>query len=94
MTGDVSKVQRRLLRLLISKDAEQAFETERQRFKLNMIAAHPDRLESILQLFEEVDAFADELTEEEIEELGPLSGEQIEEALDVIKQFGAAIIKS
>lgn len=80
--------------MLIAKDAERDFQIERQRFKLNMIAANPQQLTEILRLFEEVDTVAEELTDEEMEEVGPLSGEEIESALDVIKQFGAAMIGS
>jgi len=74
------------------REIEDDIERERQRFKMTMIAAHPERADAILAIFEGDGEYAESLTDEEMDELGPLSGEQVEEAISTMRMLGLAMV--
>jgi hypothetical protein len=74
------------------REAEEVAEREKQRFKLSMIVAHPEMADRINEIFDSEGELAEVLSDEEMEEMGPLSGEQIEDALEAMRSLGIADI--
>ena len=77
---------------LVSREREDAEDREIRAFKQQMIAAHPERGKDIEAMFAEQDTeLAPPLSEEELEEAGPRSMNEIEAMLEALKSTGFAI---
>ncbi len=74
---------------LIGKERVEADEKELRDLKSRLVAAHPDW--DVEAMFAEKETFAPELTPEEQEQQGPLSANEIEAALNIMKDLGFAV---
>ena len=76
----------------MNREMEEDTEKESSRFKMSLIAAHPENANKIASILNDDDEFAEELTSEQMDELGPLSGDQVDEAITAMRQLGLALI--
>lgn len=74
---------------LIGRERADQDEKELRELKGRIFAAHPDW--DVDAIFAEKDEFAPELTDEEMEAQGPLSANEIEAALSIMKDLGFAV---
>ncbi len=76
----------------MQRDADREDDLMWERFKLDIIAAHPELARFVIEELDDprtkVDEFAPELSDEEMDDLGPLSGEDISEAITALRKFG------
>jgi hypothetical protein len=80
------------LAYLVSRERADQDDREIRTFKQRMIAAHPERGKEIEAMFADTDTdLAPALSEEEMEEAGPLSINEIEAALQALKETGFAV---
>lgn len=93
-TGDLNRLQRSLLSFLIGREAEDRVEQMRQQFKMQMIAAHPDKADKLLAMFDDNEELPEALEDEDFEDLGPLPADQVEQAISDLRTLGIAITDS
>lgn len=76
----------------MAREREDQDDREIRQFKQRMIAAHPERGKEIEALFEEQDTeLARPLSEEEMEDMGPLGMNEIEAALEALRSTGFSV---
>ena len=78
-----------MLAYLISRERAEDDDKELRDLKSRLFAAHPDW--DVDKLFQERDELAPMLTEEQMESQGPMSANEIEAAIQIMKDLGFAV---
>ena len=84
-------MQRLALAYLMQRERQEREDSHIEKFKLNMIAAHPEYTGDILSDFERMKNGEFELTEEDLENAQPMSAQSLEEALRQMKELGVGL---
>ncbi len=87
--GDLDMVQRALLSYLIGREVENEEDREVRELKSRLFVAHPEW--DVDKMFDEQEDLAIQLTDEEMDNAGPLSANEIEAAVQIMRDLGFAV---
>lgn len=83
---------------VMTDESEDRRKLEDARFRALLIALHPAQAKEILAVLDGetpedggVPEFADELSDEEMEDYEPFSHEEVAQTIDLLKRFGVAV---
>jgi len=90
LRGDLNPVQRAALTYLMMREKNEKIEGEFETFKQRMMAANPEFMAEIAEDFDRIASgeYADQMTDEEMEEAGPLDANSLEFALEQMRDLG------
>lgn len=77
----------------IRQQQEEEAALEEARFRSMIIAMHPTKAKEILEVLDKPDEgeFAEELSDEEMQNYDPYSVEEAQAAIDMLRNFGVAV---
>ena len=90
LRGDLNPVQRATLTYLMMREKSEKAEDDFEQFKQRMMAANPEYMDEIAEDFDRIQSgeYADQMTDEEMDEAGPLDANSLEYALAQMRSLG------